>query len=223
MVGFEADFHSQRFTFVKKNPMRILCISLLLSLGTSLFAQVKTASPAFLKEVASTTCECFELKLKNGQASDAQMAMGMCMISFINNNRAEAEENFGPIEYANVNTMTRIGEQVGVEMAAICPETMMTLVEESGGIEEVMDESTFELAGSIKSIDFGFPTVVTITEESGRPVKCYWMEYFTGSEVLTEESAIGKEVKIAYQNQDFFSGDDRDYQTRRVITGLIVK
>lgn len=202
--------------------MRILLLSLFVCLGTSLFAQVKTASPAFLKKAATATCECFDAKLESGQSTNAQMAVGTCMISFINNNREEAEKNFGEIVFTNTNGMTQIGEQVGVEMAGICPESMMLLVEEMG-VDELSEEASYEVQGSIKSITFGSPTVVTIMEESGRPVKCYWMEYFSGSEMLLEESAVGKEVNITYENLDLFSGEAREYLTRRVITGLTVK
>lgn len=198
-------------------------LALVLFFSISLCATAQEDTEIYLQEAAEYVCSCYEEKIEKGEADNAEMAVGTCMITFLEQDRARAEAAFGAFSYADVPAMTRIGEQLGVKMASICPKSLMELAGEVYGDESPTTKG--EITGTLKDVSFSSQVVeVTIQEGSGRPVKLYWLEYFPGSEALLEEESLtDKTITLTYENQDVFSGTAKEYITRRVITGLNVE
>jgi hypothetical protein len=196
----------------------ILPLLLLFSINLAITAQEE--HDAYLTEAAEYVCTCFEEKIETGEVQNMELALGTCMITFLEKDRERAEVAFGPIEYSDVGTMTRVGEKLGVKMATVCPESLIKIAGKESG-----EDNGGEISGTLSSLSFNSQIVeLTVQEGSGRPVKLYWLSYFSGAELLLEEtSIIGKQVTVSYENQDIFSGAAKEYITRRVITELIVE
>jgi hypothetical protein len=168
-------------------------------------------------EAAEFVCTCFDGKVEQGEAQNPQMALGTCMITFLEKDRARAEAMLGPISYSDVPGMTRIGEKLGLKMAVVCPESLIKLA------GEVSEENTGgEIRGTLASVSFSTQIVeVVIKEDNGRLVEFYWLGYFPGAELLLQKiNFAGKQMTVTYENQDVFSGMKQEYITRRVITEL---
>jgi len=113
--------------------------------------------------------------------------------------------------------MENMGADFGVMMMSVCPETMMALAEGSMGEEE--EEQADELStvsGTIVSISNDEFTVVTVRENSGRPVKLLWLDYFPGAELLTEADS-GQTLNVSFVTRDIYNGKTAEYVTRRVL------
>lgn len=210
--------------FVKTIHMLFRLLSLLtLTAFCSFTANAQSAEKkAFLKEAATYVCDCFDESAEKNQEMSAEMAVGFCMITFLQDNPEGAKMAFGDFNLTDEVAMTRIGEELGVAMAAACPTTLMKLA----GLEEEVSAPAEEsrMSGELVSVDFGELTVVTIRKESGQTVRFYWLEYFPGADRMTgSDRPTGRTVSVKYRNADIFSGKDKEYATRRVITGIEIE
>lgn len=200
-----------------------LSLALLLTACFTFSANAQTFDKKeFLKEAAEYVCDCFEEKEGGELAPD--MAVGFCMITYLQDNPVKAKMAFGDYELTDVEAMTRIGEELGVAMAGVCPTILIKLAgeEEAATAAETADES--QMVGKLLSVDFGEKTIITLQKENGQVVKFYWLEYFQGADVMAgPNQPKGQNVVISYRSVDIFSGTDKEYYTRRVVTGLKVE
>lgn len=194
-------------------------LSFFLFTATTVQAQSKKRE-AFIEKAATYVCGCFDEKKANDDAMNSEMAIGLCMLNFLNENPAGAKMAFGEYSITNEADMIRIGEELGLRMAGVCPETLLSLVDEEDLMAEEQEAaSTSTLEGELVGVTFGEQTVVTLRKSNGQPVKLYWLEYFPGSDMLMDGSKMeGKTLTVTYRNVELFSGADREYYTRKVLT-----
>ena len=178
----------------------------------------------YINAAANHTCECIEGKMDDNSIA-LEMKLGTCMVQFISNDVARYEKHFGELNFSDQQSMTRIGEQLGVAMMPLCPDVMMSLVEGSGMVESAEAPAQNTVSGRITKV--GSETFVTLTvkTENGPELKLLWLDYFPGEELLNvAASDISKqEFRFTYDTMDLHNGKTGEYQSWRVIRSVTRK
>ena len=133
------------------------------------------------------------------------------MLESANNNKLE-------VDVKDNGAMTKLGEAVGIKMAAICPKIFSYLIEEKRAKEEQL-----EIIGKLKSIIEGDFNYVIVKDNNGREQKLIWLRYFKGSDDLIENMGklAGKKVRIVYADLECYSPKAKSYVKQKEIIELI--
>lgn len=193
--------------------------TLLVLMINSLVAQTELEKEKLLGEIADATCQCFQEK-KSPELS-AEAALGTCMIGYVEERREEYEALFGPLDYNNVEMMTRLGEKIGIKMMNFCPDAMMELGQQKvESIKEETKEKHYFLSGQITGVTGEEVAIISLRQLDGKPVKLHWLEYFPGSEMLADGKRPPTPVEVEYVNVDLYSPKTGEYMTRRKVVAM---
>ena len=204
--------------------MKQLLLLTLLSLFT-LTLGAQDSKDKYLTDAAGSVCKCMEDQADDPAASP-EMALGLCMITYVQQDQERYEEWFGPLDYSDESAMESLGEELGIKMLTVCPNTLMSVIgamEENGTLDldddedEVVVEQSF--TGSFTKMTGEDLVTLSFKQDNGRPVKLLWMGYFPGSEMV-EGGKLKGDVLVSYKMVEVYSAASGEYQMRRVITGL---
>jgi hypothetical protein len=162
------------------------------------------------KTIAKETCDCIAKRnIDAAKRAEVEMALGLCMLESINAHKID-------IEVSDETAMAKFGEQVGMQMAPICPTVFNAFIES----EEETQPEIFELSGTVKSIESGEFLYVIFKEVSGKEHKLLWFRYFPGSDDFKDnpKGLIGKKATVYYHDIEcYFPKMKAYYNTKEIV------
>ena len=185
---------------------KTIITSLLFSIATAVLAQ-----DVYVK-IAEETCACISKnEFSKSSKQEIEIQLGLCMLESANNNKLE-------VDVKDNGAMTKLGEAVGLKMAAICPKIFAYLIEDKKAKEQQL-----EIVGKLKSIVEGDFNYVIVKDNAGREQKLIWLRYFKGSDELLENMGklAGTKVRILYADLECYSPKAKSYVKHKEIIELM--
>ena len=192
----------------------------LFTLFAILFMLTNVHSQEFIEKLAQETCTCLEGKSTEGMTqSQKEMQMGVCMFQGIGKYKQEFDaykknQNLGDID------LESFGEEVGIEMAVICPSFILSYVDSDYFSEEVPDYSLEVELGKINSIEKIQFNNVKLEICDGSVLKFLWLWDFEGSEILIKEQFKNKWINVFYSNLMLYDSEKKTYINYKVVEGI---
>ncbi len=174
-------------------------------------ATLVAAQDVYVK-IAEETCACISKNdLSKSSKQEIEIQLGLCMLESANNNKLE-------VDMKDNAQMTKLGEAVGLKMAAICPKIFTYLIE-----AKKVKEEQLEIVGKLKSIIEGDFNYVVVKDDAGREQKLIWLRYFKGSDDLMDNvgKLAGKKVRIKYADLECYSPKAKSYVKYKEIVELM--
>ncbi|MBL7886323.1 MAG: hypothetical protein JNJ52_06215 [Flavobacterium sp.] len=189
---------------------------LLLLLPVVLMAQKKEA---VYKKLAALTCECSTNK---GAEKLSETDLGVCIFEALNmlNDKEKKVIGYNPDKKsANIE---KIAENVGVEMALICPKVFSNILsEDQEVVEEVVEEEIIESShkGTFEAMTAVEFNTITITDETNTKREFIWLFSFEGDALLIKGKIVkGDKIEVFYREQEFFDPKTKAYKIYNEIT-----
>lgn len=191
-------------------------IILLLLFPIVMMAQKKEA---VYKKLAALTCECSTNK---GTEKLSETDLGLCIFEALNMLNEKERKVIGYNPDKKSAAIEKIAENVGVEMALICPKVFSNILSDDEAVvaEEVVEEiiesshkGTFE---TMTAVEFN---TITITDEANTKREFIWLFSFEGDALLIKGKIVkGDKIEVFYREQEFFDPKTKTYKIYNEIT-----
>lgn len=202
--------YNQQFIIMKNATL------LLLFFTAFSFAQKKEV---VFKKLAESTCECTKAK---GEATISDISLGLCIFQSLDKLTPKEQKVIGYNPEKKMETIEGVAENVGLEMALICPEIFAKMSDsEEEATEEVADvEDTFIVGTYDSMVSKEFVTIKIIDEN--KAVKDFiWLFPFDGDTLFIKKKVDkGEKIEVHYREQEFFDPKTNSYQKYNEITEI---
>ncbi len=188
---------------------------------------------AFSQDVLTTVtkevCTCIEGKKDKLDTSNPQslkMQLGFCILGSYNNHTTEIDKIYGKI-MQDEKAMEKFGEDVGMKMASVCPETLMSLagsfsdteVADTTATEEVKEDLFVE--GEIVAFKANEFVTIQVKDKNARVHNMLILDYFETSALYTNNQIKPKDkIKVSYTEIELFDPKAKEFRYFKVITAL---
>jgi hypothetical protein len=185
--------------------MKKLILIILLS-PLSLFSQ-----ESIMDKVANATCEYLQSdEIKSLTNDKMSIKMGVFLISYYTEHKEEFVKEGFEFNLTDEKGGEELGYKIGMQMATICPETIMALAADDSDEDNII--KTFVVEGKLKTItgeDFSY---IHIKDTQGKSQKFLWLGNFIGSDQLIESDNIKNlKVSVTYKNTECYSPKLKEY------------
>ena len=208
--------------------LSILCFTIMVS------AQGEDSKDQLLEDVTKDTCECIAEKNKEGiSPEDLEMQLGLCLINSYGKFKKRIDKHLD-VSLNNPESLEKFGQEVGLKMLTVCPDTFMSfageLIEEemnndSDGDYVIQKESSNlkVVSGNVVNLKKDQFNIINFKATNKRMYKLLWMEYFEGQELLGELRKLkNKELKVSYENKEMYDPELKDYRMYKVVRKIEV-
>jgi hypothetical protein len=175
------------------------------------------------KKLANLSCECVTAK---GDVKITELELGLCLYEALGNLTEKEAKTVGYNPDKKLASVEKIAENVGIEMAFICPKVFNNIegyesetVEEVTAVafdDEVIQSSykgTFEL---IKAQEFN---TIIIIDESNSPRSFIWLYPFEGDKLFINNKIVkGDKIEVFYTEQKYYDAASKTYKIFNEIT-----
>lgn len=128
----------------------------------------------------------------------------------------------------------KLGMHLGIELARICPSYLRyaLLISQQRSGKDTPETATASSAtdyttveGRFSDIQTGNLAFINFIAADGTPVRCLWLSYFKGSELLRNhpEDLSGKTLRITCKKIVCYMPEAEGYQLIKQITGLAIR
>lgn len=170
-----------------------------------------------IQKIARSTCECLnEKNLDDKTPQEVEVQFGLCILGSVSKNKKEFDEMYGGKSIMEID-MEKFGEEIGLQMAMICPDVFMNL--DLGPEEEMHAELNVEL-GKITGIEKKQFNIVNLEMGDGSVLKFLWLWDFEGSDILSKGQYKNKWINIFYSNLMLYDAGKKSYVNYKVIEGV---
>ncbi|MEP6674188.1 MAG: hypothetical protein ABJA78_03510 [Ferruginibacter sp.] len=208
---------------MKKN---IIISVLFVSFAFITNAQTGTPKDSLMKQMSKEVCEEMskgdttapqsmdELQMKLSQAFAPLLSKYMDQLQALN------------IDISSPEEMESLGREIGIRLVASCPMFYKFLSTNSGALKQFSKERSAPAKSTVNGVllkivpgDFSYLQVKT---KANKIEKIWWMEYFEGSNVLTEKPAslLNKNVTITYVEKEIYNSTLKDYVKVKVAVAI---
>ncbi len=187
---------------------------LLLLLPTVLFAQKKEE---VIKKLANLACECTKEK-----SEVTETALGLCLLESVGKLSDKEKKVIGFTSGNESEAIGKIAEEIGTQMAFVCPEVFSKLQSEGEATEEeVEEEPALFFTGSFEVMTSNeFNTIVLVNEAKERK-EFIWLFSFEGDSLLIKNKiAKGDKIEVEYSELEFFDAKSKTYKVYNEISYL---
>lgn len=188
----------------------------------SLFC-LNAKSQDILDVLTKEVCTCVNEKmktLKDGTAEQRQMQLGLCIVSSYSSHEKEVTAKYGDIMETE-GAMQKLGSDVGMKMAGICPDVLMMFADMEADEAEVEEIPALSLEGKIVEIKSEQFLTVVVKDNSGRNHTLLVLTFFEDSNLLIENKLKKNDkVSVEYWEQEFYDPKAKDFRNYKVIQGI---
>lgn len=174
----------------------------------------------YMNNIVEKACECVS-EIPDGEDLTGEN-FGICIIEEAALYKEELLRDHN-IDMLNID---RDGEQLGrmvaIEMMTTCPEQMKRIAASTN--EEATEETTEEdsyyvVEGKIKSIIKNDFIIFSVTDDTGKTSKFYWLTFIKSENDLQNEfeSFEGKKVTIEYSTVELYDPKLEEYRNYNMI------
>ena len=204
---------------------------LTLFLATFTFAQDKNdTKDKVLEDITNDVCNCISSKVGGGiSQKEIEVQLGLCIINTYGTYKDRIEKYMN-ISFEDPTSMELFGQEIGMKMITICPDTFMSFakdmiedeVESYNTSKETAPKLTVVSGEAVKLDNDQFNTLV-FKGENKREYKLLWLEYFEGQELLSDVKELKKSMlKVSFENKEMYDPKLKDYRTYKVLRKLEV-
>lgn len=192
-----------------------------------LFALRPCFSQDYMDQILNKSCECISNIVDTSNIDNYNTAIGICIIdaSMPYQKQIKKDYNIDLNNIADGQTGEKLGQVIGVKLAAFCPKTFQKLSTIISNIKDSKSESTLEtIAGTVTKIENDFFVVFSIKDNSGKVSKFNWLDFINSEfELMTSyTSLLGKTVEVSYSKKEYFDPKIEQYRTFNIITQIKV-
>jgi len=198
-----------------------------LILVVSLLSPVSLVMGQGLREqMANEVCACLQEK-KLSEIKDkeeATLIAGLCIIGVYEKHQEEANKEFGITSFDEEGG-EKFGTELGLAMARICPEQIVKLGMMDQESEENSKPQTTVFSGSVTTVDVSDFVSLQLKGADGKTTKCYWLEYFSGSDDFVQDPKRlkGKKVRIETSEVEVYLPSAKGYYKINQIVSLEIQ
>lgn len=186
-------------------------------------------SQDILETVTKDVCSCIDSKKDKLDTSNSQtlkMQLGFCMLGSYNNHTAEIDKIYGKI-MQDEKAMEKFGEDIGMKMASVCPETLMsfagaltdTEVVDTTAAPEVKEDLFIE--GEIVAFKTNEFVTLQVKDKNARVHNMLFLDYFETSALYTNNQIKPKDkIKVSYTEIELYDPKAKEFRYYKVITAL---
>ena len=179
---------------------------LLLALPLGIVAQKKEA---VYKKLATITCDCASKKDPN---EITETDLGICIFESLDKLDEKEKKIIGYNPDKKMETIEKVAESVGIEMAVICPKVFSKLGAEEETTEEPPLVDTF-VTGTLESITTNEFKTINVIDENSAKRSFIWLFSFDGDTLFIKNKVVkGDKLEIHYREQEFFDPKTNSYQ-----------
>lgn len=203
----------------------ILCMTIMVS------AQSKDTKEQLLEDVTKDTCECISGKNIEGLTpKELEMQLGLCLINSFGKFKSRIDKHMN-VSLDNPDSLEKFGQEVGLKMLTVCPDTFMSFAQDM--IEEELNDDSYTIkevpsnlkvvSGNVVELKKDQFNILSFKGTNKRMYKLLWMEYFEGQELLSEFKKLkNKEIKVSFENKEMYDPKLKDYRTYKVLRKIEV-
>lgn len=192
-------------------------IWILLLLPTLAFSQKREA---VFKKLADYTCNCSQ---KNIPITET--AVGICIFEALGAITDKEKKIIGYNPDKKADLVEKIAENIGMEMALICPqifskmEKLSSEEEVTADTDEVITDVFF--TGTVESIASNEFKTIFMIDDKNEKKEFIWLFSFEGDSLFIKNK-IGKgdKLEIHYREQEFFNPKSNSYRLYNEITAV---
>ena len=206
-----------------KNKILItICFTVITSIS---FSQITKDS--LVKMMAKDVCDELNKTTKDSKVDNLQEKLGMAMLPVFSKYLKEIKQVYNVTEI-NEASGEKIGEDIGEKLASDCPIFMKLILDNAEATKEIigLNEKAkgIKLTGTLLRIVNGDITYFEVKTSSGKIEKIYWLEFFEGSEKLTNSSLslLNKKITISYVEKEIYKSSLKDYSKIKVAASLTI-
>ena len=171
------------------------------------------------KKLANITCEC---ATRNPNEKMTDLSLGVCIFEALDKLEPKEQKTIGYNSEKKMESIEGVAENVGIEMALICPTVFENLQNDEITDENVDEaiEDTFHV-GIIESITSNEFITISIIDETNIKKEFIWLFSFEGDALFIKNKAVkGDKVEIHYREQQFFDPKTNNYKAYNEITEI---
>ena len=171
------------------------------------------------KKVAALTCECATNKeVQKLTETD----LGLCIFESLGIISEKERKTIGYNPDKKASSLERIAENIGVEMALLCPNVFSNMISEDDEIvvEEADDETiTSSHKGTFELLTANEFNMLLITDESNTKRDFIWLFSFDGDSLFIKDKIVkGDKIEVFYREQEFYDPKTKTYKIYNEIT-----
>ena len=159
------------------------------------------------KKLANFTCECSKSK-ESDKLTDT--AVGLCIFESLNKISAKEQKLIGYNADKKAELKDEIAENIGTEMAFICPEVFSNLENQEGQSEEVDTDLYF--TGNYSATSSNQFNTIKVLDENKSQKDFIWLFPFDGDALLMKKINVGEKIEVRYREQSFFDPKTNAYK-----------
>jgi hypothetical protein len=188
---------------------------IIMLLPTVLFAQKKNE---VYKKLANLTCECSSKK-----TDKSELSLGLCIFESLDKINPKEQKVIGYNLDKKIETAEKVAENVGVEMALVCPEVISGLSgsEEEVAEEPVVDSTYITFTGVFEEIKSSEFNTIVMSNDAKEKKEFIWLFPFDNDALFVKgKISKGDKIELEYREQSFFDPKKKEYRTYNEITGV---
>ncbi len=175
---------------------------------------------AVYKKLANLTCDCAKNKGKDKKLSESDL--GICIFESLDklDEKERKTINYDPDK--KMESVEKIAESVGLEMAIICPSIISAMSEEEPP-KVIEDQKTIAntIKGNIDSMLANDLKFIYIIDDNHLKKEFLWLDAFDGDSLFIKgKAAVGDTIEIQYVEKNYFDPKANSYRKYNVITSI---
>ncbi len=182
---------------------------------------ISTNAQDILDTVTKEVCACVEAKkdkLEGLTPEKLQAQLGLCILASYTANDAKIKAKYGDV-LDNDKSMEKFGEDIGVKMVTVCPETLMQFAGVTD--EDFATPEVLSVEGKITEIKNEQFTTIMVKDKNGRVYSFLVLNYFdTASLVSGSELTKSTSVVIQYSEVELYDNKAKEFRFYKVISGI---
>ena len=160
------------------------------------------------KKLANFTCDCAKSK---GSENLTDVAVGLCIFESLNKINVKEQKIIGYNSEKKAELSDEIAENIGTEMAFICPEVFSNLESQEGQSEEVDLDLYF--TGNYSATASNEFNTIKVLDENKLQKDFIWLFPFDGDALLMKKKInVGEKIEVRYREQSFFDPKTNAYK-----------
>lgn len=199
--------------------LTLISIAILFSLTQNVFGQT------YMDEIVQQSCECLDKVSDDLTKEQIQMEMGLCMLTAASPHAKKLKKDYGINMDNIVNEGEKLGEIIGLKMAAVCPQSLMKMAALASDEEETSEiELSNYISGTVTEVETGQFVTLAIKGEEGKTSRFLWLEFVESNVELPSKytDLKDKTVEVEFIKREFFDPRIGEYKSFNIITSLKV-
>lgn len=189
--------------------------------------QAQNSKDSLMKLVTQDVCNELSTKDLTGKNMDElQMEIGMSFMPVLMKHKDALEKELGG-DVTDKASMEKLAQSIGMRLFTECPAFLKIMsnidpstLEKPAKMSVVVGGAT--ITGTLLKVVPGELTHLLVKDNSGKTVKIWWMDYFTGSDEMADNplKMVNKKVTVNYTEKEVYNVALKQYIKIKVATGI---